>query len=86
MTLVVPPPLVPTVLGKAAPSPPQQAQVLAGALAQAVQQQARSAAGRTETPQAVRRISRVAPASPTQEKRLPDAPTAARGGRLDVSA
>jgi hypothetical protein len=84
MALVVPPPLVPTVLGKAAPPPPLQAQALAGALAQAVQQQARSAAGRTETPRAVRRIPRIAPAPPTEEKRLPDAPPS-RGGRLDVS-
>lgn len=85
MTLVVPPALVPTVLGKAAPVPPLQAQALAGALAQAAQQRQRSTASATETPKAVARLARAERARPTEEKRLPDEPPR-RGDLLDVSA
>lgn len=85
MTLVVPPALVPTVLGKTAPPPPLQAQALAGALAQGAQQRATSAAARTETRDAVRRLAKAERARPTEEKRLPEE-TDRRGGLLDVSA
>jgi len=85
MTLVVPPALVPTVLGKAAPTPPLQAHVLAGALAQAAQQRQRPTAAATETPKAVPRLARAERARKTEEKRLPDEPRR-RGDLLDISA
>jgi hypothetical protein len=50
----------------------------------AAQQQARSTAVRTETPNAVRRIHRIARVHPTEKQHLPD-PSQTPGGRLDVS-
>ena len=85
MTLVVPPALVPTVLGKAAPVPPLQAQVLASTLAQAARQRQRSTAAVTETPKAVARLARPERARDVEERRLPDDPPR-RGDLLDLSA
>ena len=85
MRLVVPPALMPIVLGKTAPPPPPQAKVLAAALAQAAQQRKRSTAAATETPKAVARITRPERSREIQEKRLPDEPRRC-GDLLDISA